>query len=151
MKWPPIAHALLERIEEQCNDKLLCAGDLAENILGLIRATRALVPSAFDPTAVRFEDGLLQWPGGGMNLSLLRLLLARAGLEIVVAGGACASCSDLRGRLRNIYHLTLNYRDVSAAIVAVREASSPGAPAPSADFQITPEALGLVPPGRSNA
>jgi hypothetical protein len=117
-------HALLEHIEAECNNKLLCAGDLAENIIELIRASKGTV------TAIRFENGCLEWPGGGMNLSMLRGLLSRAGLEIVVAPGHCASCSDLRARLRNIYHLTLNFRDAPAALVAVREASGPGAPAP---------------------
>lgn len=42
----------------------------------------------------------------------------------------CASCIDLRGRLRNCYHLTITYADPVAALGAVREASGPGAPAP---------------------
>jgi hypothetical protein len=31
---------------------------------------------------VRFHNGYLEWPGGGMNLAMLRSLLERAGLQI---------------------------------------------------------------------
>jgi hypothetical protein len=36
-----------------------------------------------DQGLTKFEGGLLKWPGGGMNLDMLRALLARAGLSIV--------------------------------------------------------------------
>jgi hypothetical protein len=43
----------------------------------------------------------------------------------------CADCKDLRARLVNIYHLTLNYGEAPAAVLlAIRAASGPGAPAP---------------------
>jgi hypothetical protein len=117
---------LLARIEAECENKLLCAGDLAENILEIIRASprdgaaqacasctdlrgrlvniyhltltygddaptalrtiRAASSPGAPAPAVRFERGCLHWPGGGMNLSMLRALLARAGLEIVMRG-----------------------------------------------------------------
>jgi hypothetical protein len=53
---------------------------------------------------------------------------------VLAAGAACESCRDLRGRLRNIYHLTTTYSNAGAlaALRAIREASGPGAPAPPA-------------------
>ena len=34
---------------------------------------------------MKFEGGFLQWPGGGMNLDMLQVLLAPAGLRVVAA------------------------------------------------------------------
>lgn len=44
----------------------------------------------------------------------------------------CEPCIDLRRRLMNIYHLTLNGGEDAAIVRAVRAASGPGAPAPRA-------------------
>lgn len=45
------------------------------------RVTEALARA--EGTATRFHNGYLEWPGGGMNLAMLRSLLVRAGLQIV--------------------------------------------------------------------
>lgn len=82
------ARDLLERIEAECNNTRPCAGDLADNVLALIQASKS------------------------------------------PARQACADCNDLRGRLVNIYHLTLTGHDLAATVRAVRAASGPGAPAP---------------------
>lgn len=84
--------ALLEHIEAECNNTRLCAGDLADNILEIIRASRGIAGARPVPI--------------------------------------CASCVDLRGRLVTIYHQTLNYQDAPTALLAIRAASGPGAPAP---------------------
>ena len=42
-----------------------------------------LAPDAERANVTRFRDGCLEWPGGGMNLDMLRALLAPAGLQIV--------------------------------------------------------------------
>lgn len=51
---------------------------------------------------VKFEDGLLQWPGGSINLDMLRWLLARSGF---VLERECAehgrSCWDARCDVRD--------------------------------------------------
>jgi hypothetical protein len=42
VRWEDVEHltSLVERIEAECNNKLLCAGDLADNILAIIRAAK---------------------------------------------------------------------------------------------------------------
>jgi len=47
------------------------------------------------------------------------------------AAAPCAACIDLRARLTNIYHLTLNGGDAAGIVRAIRAASGPGAPAPA--------------------
>ncbi len=42
----------------------------------------SIIPTA-NANTTKFEGDLLQWPGGGMNLAMLRALLAPAGLRIV--------------------------------------------------------------------
>ncbi len=49
----------------------------------------------------------------------------------------CGSCIDLRGRLLNVYHLTLNYQDAPTALLAIRAASGPAAPAPALEYSGT--------------
>lgn len=49
------------------------------------RVTEALARA--EGTMTRFHNGYLEWPGGGMNLAMLRALLARAGLQIVARKG----------------------------------------------------------------
>jgi hypothetical protein len=50
------------------------------------------------------------------------------GVETARAVHVCADCIELRGRLVNIYHLTLTGQDAPSTVLAVRAASSPGAP-----------------------
>lgn len=53
------------------------------------------------------------------------------GVETARAPEVCESCIDLRIRLVNIYHLTLNYQDAAATVRHIRAASAPGAPRPA--------------------
>lgn len=54
------------------------------------------------------------------------------GMPSPPAAPPCPDCVDLRVRLTNIYHLTLTGQDALSTVRAVRAASGPGAPAPSA-------------------
>jgi hypothetical protein len=63
--------------------------------------------------------------GGGYYLSRIRDLLRN-----VPPNSACAECVELRARLVNIYHLTLNGGGAASTVKAIRSASGPGAPLP---------------------
>lgn len=52
------------------------------------------------------------------------------GMPSPPAAPPCPDCAELRGRLTNIYHLTLTGQDALATVRDVRAASGPGAPAP---------------------
>lgn len=54
--------------------------------------------------------------------------------EPSACGGICAEAIDLRARLVNIYHLTLTGGDPALSLLAVRDASSPGASAPAREY-----------------
>jgi hypothetical protein len=94
-----------------------------------LKAVRAVLEKAFGPDLDGSERGEV----------VSRFYLARI-RDVVMAYlpgatepyAACEHCPDLRNRLRNIYHLTLTYRDPVETVKAVRAASGPGAPAPAA-------------------
>ena len=90
-----------------------------------LRAVRAVLAKAFGPDL----------DGGPRGELVSRTFLASI-RDVVLAYlpgatepyAACEDCPDLRNRLRNIYHLTLTYRDPVETVKAVRAASGPGAP-----------------------
>jgi hypothetical protein len=94
--------------------------------INLLVEVQALLVQAYGPKLDGPKRGEL---ANGYYLARIRDLLA--GIETHRQPEVCASCIDLRVRLVNIYHLTLNYHDAPSAIAAVRAASSPGAPAPA--------------------
>jgi hypothetical protein len=67
--------------------------------------------------------------GGGYYLSRIRDLLRNVAPSSG-SGHACAECVELRARLVNIYHLTLNGGGAASTVKAIRSASGPGAPLP---------------------
>lgn len=93
---------------------------------------RAILAKAYGPDLDGSERGELVSRHFLMDLrDVVRNTLPGAPPEL----GACEDCEGLRSRLRNIYHLTLNYHDAGLAVRAVREASGPGAPAPVWKFE----------------
>lgn len=102
---------------------------------------------------VAFGAGDVTVRSGGVNMTARVEDLCREpsedgpGRTLVVdaCGGTCAEANDLRRRLVNIYHLTLTGGDAAGTLLAVRAASSPGAPAPAREYS------GAPPAGGSNA
>jgi hypothetical protein len=65
--------------------RMVCSCSSVENLLDLGQRLRLFDEPEADKGVTKFEGDLLQWPGGGMNLAMLRALLARAGLAIIPA------------------------------------------------------------------
>jgi hypothetical protein len=100
--------------------------ELAAQTLELLLEVRAVLVEAFGPSL----DGQTRGPGAS-SFYLARIRDRFLGHMPQREVHVCPSCVDLRTRLVNIYHLTLNGGDPATTLAAVRAASGPGAPAPA--------------------
>lgn len=101
---------LIARLRLQIDDPFDASGHGGDLVFGRESAECAKrIVELLEPIAsgrdCKFENGYLEWPGGGMNLAMLRALLARDGYTI--AGGpprAAPACICTPAAFRADYH-----------------------------------------------
>lgn len=106
------------------------ADQIQAQAVDLLVEIYALLQQAYGPDLRGARRGAL-----ASNYYLARIRDRLLGYRPEKPAQVCESCIELRRRLTNIYHLTLTAQDAPGALLSVRAASGPGAPAASVGCQ----------------